>query len=421
MIDIRENNVLQLSLMKEKVSLNGYWTAIAAFMLTASTSAALRIPFYGLMIQPYFIIVPLALMFGPIKLFDVPSFTKNTIIFFLVCTLIASLPNKQIFSEPIKISAGFITFLFFSQAIRSEKDFEIVGLGFIVCAAYISYKAVTLSDSGVSRLAGINALDLGNKNAQSLYTLPGLFFASLSLLRSYEQKNIIKALFFAGAIFLLIIGIALSANRSGWVGAFIILLFIMIRMGISFRTVIIGGLLVVMGYYAVTIFAADIIEHKFKKTTEGYGSDERREELIFLSLKIGLEHPFFGVGFDRLLYELGTRLKVEGDSKDPHNLYGMLLGGLGSFAFISFFKYLFGLLYPVRISPINSKETIRNYNNAKLLLFGYILLLLIRALFTREILYHPNFMGGLGLMYSYLLFYAKKVINEQHSYTQQET
>jgi hypothetical protein len=400
---------------KEKISSNAIWAGLISLFLIASTSSEYRLRLAGLLVHPYLIAIPVAIIVAKIKVFDIPSSSLRWLLAFYVFFSVANLPNDNPLSEAFKLGGTVATFLFFAQAIKTEKDFEIVSYGFIICAIYVAYKAVMMSGSG-SRLAGINALEgLGNKNAQSLYTLPGLFLASIALLRNYERRNILQMTILGGGIFILMIGLVLSANRSGWVGALVVFGFMVIRMGVSFRTILIGGVFVVMGYFAVMNFAADIVEHKMNKTTEGYGSDNKRVDLIVESLRIGIEHPFFGVGLDKLRIQLAERLETGEGHVDPHNVYGFLLGAGGIFTFSLFFLFLLSLMFPVKLTSY-TKYFAGDYKKARVLMVGIIVLFLIRAVFTREILYNPNFIGSIGLLYSYLLFYSKKMNDEQYNY-----
>lgn len=405
----------------EKVSSQAKWIAILSLLFVLSTSASYRINIGGLLVHIYLMLIPLALSLGKIKLKNMPVKSYNYLLYFLMFYSFASIQNPNPLSEPFKVGASVLTFLIFAQAVHSEKDFEVVSYGFILCAIYVAFKALGKAESGdVSRLAGVNALEgLGNKNAQSLYTLPGLFILAILLLRSYEQKKIIRMALYSGGIFLLLIGLVLSANRSGWVGAGVIFAFIVARMGISVKTMLIGVMVVLMGYFAVVNFASDIVEHKVNKTTEGYSSDEKREKLLLESMLVGLEHPIMGLGNEGLYRELSRRLKAEQERLDPHNLYGLLAGGGGLFTFTFFFMFLFSLFRPINYYGRKTLAYL-NYRNAQILMFGFIVLYCVRAIFTREILYNPNFMGALGLFYSYLLYWTKILINEQSNTTEEE-
>lgn len=407
---------------EDKISSNAYWAGLVSLLFVLSTTVQYRVVIAGLFVHAYLLVMPFAIFIGKIKLDNIPKHTYKLITYFFVFYCLANIPNQNILSEPIKMGASLATMLFFAQSVKTDKDFEFVSYGFIICAIYVAYKAIGLKSDDSVNLSGVNGLEgLGNKNAQSLYTLPGLLLACISLLRKYEEKKIIQVALYGGAIFVLLIGLVLSANRSGWLGAVIIFGFMVIRMGVSFRTILIGCVFVMMGYFAVINFAADLVEHKINKTTDGYSSDTKRQDLIYHSMMLGFEYPILGLGLDRLKKELDQRIQSDHDHGliDPHNIYGYLLGGCGFFTFGYFFAFFKKMLYPIKKMSLKSPKGIA-YNNSRILLLGIMVLFLIRGLFTREILYSPNFMGCIGLMYSYVLYYLNQFIDEQSEYSTEE-
>ncbi|SFB99345.1 O-Antigen ligase [Flexibacter flexilis DSM 6793] len=409
--------------LEDKLSKQAWGGIIVSLLFIASTSSAYRINIAGLYVHPYLLVMPLLILIKNINVTNISNSSYKYMVLFYAFYSIANLQNDSPFSEAFKVGGGLVTLLFFTQVVHSEKDFEYISYGFILCAVYIAYTTLGKVDAGGgSRLAGTNALEgLGNKNAQSLYTLPGLYLSIILLLHSYEERNIIKVAIFLSVVFILLIGLVLSANRSGWVGAMVVFAVAVVRMGISIKTIIIGGVLMIIGYIAVINFAADIVEHKLNKTTDGYESDNKRELLILTSMQLGLEHPILGLGLDGLREELAHRLDVSGPEIDPHNIYGAVAGGGGLLTFIFFILFFVSMGKPPRGIVKSPSIGYYNYKNALLLIQGGLVLFFIRALFTREILYNPNFMGCLGLLYSYMIFHFKTRINEQYSNTQQET
>ena len=144
---------------------------------------------------------------------------------------------------------------------------------------------------------------------------------------------------------------------------------------------------------------------------EGFASDEGRKVLILESIKVGLENPILGAGYDELHAEMAKRLGIThyGFTKiDTHFLIGYIFGASGFFSLLCFVLFFVGLphYYYVRSDvPVFIKK---NIQKTRILLISFILLYVTRSFFTREILYSPTFMGGLGLVFSYYLFQIRR-------------
>jgi uncharacterized membrane protein YgdD (TMEM256/DUF423 family) len=121
-----------------------------------------------------------------------------------------------------------------------------------------------------------------------------------------------------------------------------------------------------------------------------------------------LENPVLGIGFDRLTEEMASRLGVNrlGISRtDPHFLFGYIFGATGIFSLFFFLLFLWKLCQ----RRVQSKRIAPVAHQAWVLLVSFVALFVIRSLFTREILYSPTFIGGLGLIYGYYLMHVRNV------------
>ncbi|MEL6538349.1 MAG: O-antigen ligase family protein [Bacteroidota bacterium] len=374
---------------------------VFVLLLFFSTDSQFRIVLGPLWVPPYILICPLIALFVPVKLFKIPNKILIPLGLYFFIFTVALLRDPNPFPEMIKVGAGIFTLLFFSKAVQTPKDYHWVGFALVCLGVFLGFKSIFLASSGtVSRLAGINPLDgIGNKNAQSLYTLPGLYYASTMLPTLFRKQQLGRATFYIGAIAVLIIGSILSANRSGWIAAALVILWGIGGFGISLRTVAVVALFSILTLAVVQQFGQDIIDYKVEQTVEGYSSDDKRQTLLTQSMLIGLENPFLGLGKEGLILELGTRVKSLTGRVDPHNVYGYLMGAGGFFVFVSFFTFLGNL---VRRPPApNTYQPYRDrYEKAyRYLLVGFVVLFLIRGFFTREIIYSPTFMGMLGALF----------------------
>lgn len=388
----------------------GRWASLVALFFVFSISAEYRLSIGGLLVHAYLLLLPVAILFSGLKLAYIPNGIFSLIVIFLAFFSLASLQNNNPVAEISKVTASFMTFIFFCQATHSEKDFRMIAWGFLAVAVIIGVMGfITGEDAGLNdRLSGINVLEgIGNKNAQSLFTLPGLFFSIFLVLHYLKQRKILLVVLLLASIFFITIQIFLSANRSGWVGLMIIFLTYLAFTGVNIRALLLSSVLVVFAYVAVVNFASDIVERKRTQTLEGYESDEGRKILIVQSITVGLENPIFGVGFDRLAEEMAMRLGVNrfGIFKtDTHFLFGYLFGATGIFSLTFFLLFLWQLCQ----KRIRKKE-LPAARQAWILVVSFVILFVVRSFFTREILYSPTFMGGLGLVFGYYLMHVRNV------------
>ncbi|HAA11324.1 MAG TPA: hypothetical protein DCE41_06320 [Cytophagales bacterium] len=380
-------------------------TGKAAFvfvlLLFLSTDSEFRIVLGPLWVPPYILICPLIALIVPVRLFKIPNKVLVPIGVFFTIFSIALLQDPNPFPEMVKLGSGIFSLLFFIKAVQTPKDYHWVGFALVCLGVFLGVKSMILATTGgVSRLAGINPLDgIGNKNAQSLYTLPGLFYAANLLPTLFRKNQLFRIAFYLGAIIILIIGSILSANRSGWIASAIVLLWGIGGFGISIRTLVIMGFFGIATLFVVQEFGQDIIDYKVEQTIEGYSSDNKRQTLVTESILIGLENPFFGVGKEGLILELGRRVKSLTGRVDPHNLYGYLMGAGGVFVFTAFFTFMANLIRrpkaPSSYAPYREKYE-KSY---RYMLLGFVVLYLIRGFFTREIIYSPTFMCMLGSLF----------------------
>jgi hypothetical protein len=166
--------------------------------------------------------------------------------------------------------------IFFAQSVRSVKDFRLISWGFLTVSVVIGVMGFFIGEESEAgnRLSGINVLEgLGNKNAQSLFTLPGLFLSVFLSLYYLKRRKPLLTLILLCCIFFITIQIFLSANRSGWLGLFVIFVSYLFFARFSFRALLIGIVLAIFTYMAVENYAADIYERKSTQTLEGYESD----------------------------------------------------------------------------------------------------------------------------------------------------
>ncbi|HLT72991.1 MAG TPA: O-antigen ligase family protein [Cyclobacteriaceae bacterium] len=402
------------------ITINGWMGAVLSMSLILSMWGDLRIPVAGTLMHPYLLLLPVLVVIGGLQVFRIPGpllfCLGGYIVFF-------SLPMalEGSYFEILKIVAGVATLLVFVQCVRSEADFEVCMWGFIIVSVYLSARVIYLGQAGLGgpALEGINALEgLGNKNAQSQFTLPGFFFICFNLFHQLRTKKYFKAASSVSMAVIVVVGGVLTGNRSGYLGIVIVILVFIVAFRFSIRALVAFILLTMASTYLVDRLALRTFERKLEITTaEDYVSDRAREMLIRESIFAGLENPFPGLGFAGLTQELASRLNLQRrDDVDPHNLFGYLLGGGGVMTFV-FFAWTFKLFskQTIRYQRIRDRLRKRGLLNGyydrriNIWLLGFLVLFVFRSFFTRELIYSPNFMGALGLLYGMLIYYQRRL------------
>lgn len=399
------------SLNKPRVSASGRWGFVLTALMIFSFRADYRLHIAGLLVHPFLVLLPFAYLFTGFDIRDIPKRVTIPLLLFFTVFSFACIQNVDPWSEIFKVGATVLIFLFFARAVNSEEDFELIGWGLLLCAVAIGVQGFFLGEETESlgeRLSGINVLEgIGNKNAQSLFTLPGVFVGSYFLINAISQKKVFKICILAVLLFFIVVSIFLSANRSGWLGLFIIMISIFFVRGVSVRTLFYAGILILITYLAVDNYAEKIFERKRRQTVEGYKSDEGRKMLMVESLEVGIEHPLLGVGLDELHHQMAIRLGVTRFriyQMDTHFLPGYLLGSSGVVAFLLFFVFLSALFAkPDKRLLVNPR-----IKSARLMILFFVSLFVIRSFFSRELLYSPTFISGLGIFFGNYLLHLRQ-------------
>lgn len=231
------------------------------------------------------------------------------------------------------------------------------------------------------------------------------------LLRAIGGRKFGEIVVLSLALFVILISMFLSGNRSGWLGLLVIFIAMLVITGLRPRAILFSLVILGLTYVAIGQYASDIVERKREQTTSGYSSDIGRRMLMVESMRVGLEHPFLGVGMDELHRQLALRLEANrfGIFKmDSHFLPGYLFGATGIFTTVLFAAFMIRLTH-------RRKDMVGSYvavKQARLLVVSFVILFVVRSLFSREILYSPTFLSGLGLVFGYYRLQISKAVKE---------
>ncbi|MBX2916330.1 MAG: O-antigen ligase family protein [Cyclobacteriaceae bacterium] len=410
------NRFNDLSALSNSPSLKGRLGFVVALSIILSTSTEYRIELGPLLIHAYLLLIPVVLLLTSFQIQSIERHVIKYLVLFTVTFSTACVFSIEDIPHLVKVVAATITFIFFAQSVNNYKDFWLISYGIIFCSIYLGVKTILISDQFTpSRIStGVVALEgIGNKNAQSLYMLPGLFFSSWIFSDSLRTRRLVLTLVHGIFLIVMAIGLILTANRSGWLAGILIMIFFLFKSGINFRVFLFLPLLYLVVSFYVENFALDIVDRKYEQTfVTSYSADKIRYFLLSESILAGLHNPFLGYGPIKLAEHLAESAAIvgyRGKLLDPHNLYGYLLGGSGIFSFTFFFLFLFGM---VRYKPIKKIAT-RNTEDVRRLLIFFILIFLLRGFFTREILYSPTFISSLAILYGFYRVEINQVSNQR--------
>lgn len=367
---------------------SGVLLFVTSLLLAASAFKALRVEIAGLQVHLYlFPLVPFFLLAGVQRLGRVPRRAIVGGLVFLAMFSIASMRGQGALGEIMKLAASLLTLIAAATLVRSRADFLATTLGM---AAAVGIMALHGFATSTGSLEGINPLsEVSNKNAYSLYAIPAVMLAVWVI--AHERGTVLR-IALAACSLLTVLAVFSSANRSGWLG--LVLVGAMITLyeprRRNWKTILVVAVLAGIAYYLHATFGeTEVVRHRWEQTVQGYTSDELREELFVESVKIAIENPLFGATRIGLGTELVRRLQIwELVATDPHNVVAFLLGATG---FLTFFAFLYFGWTMWRQRP-RAPGKLESQALVRMLL----ILLLVRGMFTHEVLYSPAFAIAIG-------------------------
>jgi O-antigen ligase len=367
---------------------------LAGLAVAGSAYRATRMEVGGMLVHPYLPFVVLLFVFVAIpRLGRFPRSVLLSCIAFAALYLISLLPGGDLLGELSKVLANLLTIVAVALSIRNERDLSAAVLGLAVAVTVISLVSLL---RGGGTTAGVNPLEeVANKNAYSLYALPALLLNGFYLLDSRRNRWYRLALAFSATA--IVAAVFSSGNRSGWLGVVLIGV-LLVTSGRRTTTAVVVGFLVLGNYFLITQYLKpEVIERRITETQQGNVSDSTRKDLFFTAFDIATENPMLGMSPQKLPYELARRLRVPGEAIDPHNTFGHIMGGSGFITLAALVMVGFCMWYrPSRGRKalwVDQIEARRAHHLVRLMLVLWV----VRAMFTREILYNPGFGMGLGI------------------------
>lgn len=383
----------------QNMTLSGTALALIIMLIALSPFRSLRIPVGGLLMHPYLILLgPAFALLAIPKISRFPQRTLSALgAFIFLYALATALGSEQAPDEIMKIVASGLTIVTSALLVRTRDDFRVAAVILVLVAMVLA-----LQNLFWGTLFSEEATAVANKNAYSVYVLPPLLLAGYLIYDAGISK--LMRILMVVCMFIMILASVLSGNRSGWLGAFFVLLMFYGR-GRRLRATIVLCVLCLSTYYVATnYFVTTTIERRIQQTVGENTSDDARIQYFLTSLEIAYENPLLGVSPQGLTLDLARRLPYHAVWAgrrliiDPHNVFAQVLAGAGILTFAAL--CYFGWALWRRQSPPRPVRTAKGWLpiGAHATLRMLILLWIMRGLFTGEVLYSPSFNVAFGLL-----------------------
>lgn len=302
--------------------------------------------------------------------------------------------NAGWLSLVVKIGAALAYMVVGAVLPKSTKDIQAAALGIGVAAIVMAGRVLIGTDASLS---GADMMEEAGKNTYSLYALPAVLLFAYFLL-GYRASRTIRLLFAFGLLSLLA-SILVSGNRSGWVGAALVLiaLFMCVPGSSSRARMLVFAAIaaVAVGYLVTSVGQGEaVVQRKYEETVQGtYKSDDKRVDLALEALRVGLKHPLLGAGRKPMEESLARAVAPNYPRMSPHNLTAFVFGAWGSLGLVTLFWFLSEIWQTPRYEKLRDQFII----NPRTLVRIAVLLFFVRGQFQEAALWNPPMIMLLGL------------------------
>mgnify|MGYP001594995030 FL=1 len=363
--------------------------AASVVAIAGSGSRGLRIELGPLLVHPA--MLPLSVLLFGYALPRLRRFPRHILVpgaAFLFFYTLSMLQSDGGLGDLVKVYASF-TAMMITPAIlvQRESDYRVAVWALVAVSLFFALRALL-----VSGVYGANPFEhVANKNAFSLYVLPGAMLGAEIAVRSPPRNELWRWGLY-GALIVVAASVFATANRSGWLGIAVIA-GLLVASGRTLRVwfltmALVAGSYVVLAEYGTT----KTVETRWEETVEGYSSDDLRWELFREAWRTGLANPVLGVSPAALPTELARRTGFDAPRIDPHNVIGHIVGG-GGLTLLAMFLWLGWAIWRKPRQGLASPGVLTAHRTLHMLL----ILWLVRGMFTREILYGPAFSIAVGV------------------------
>lgn len=369
----------------------GWVLFVCALMLGASAFPSVRPKVFGLLVHPLTLAAGILFLAGIGRLRRFPRSIGLALAAFTAVFGFAALigpPGGVPFA--VKVLASAVTLVVGGIYVENERDQRAVVVAFTLAVALISVRGLyVLGGMGVH---GINPMEgIANKNGFSLFALPALLLAGLTAIKPSTPIGQRWALI-AGMLFI-VFAVFSTANRSGWIGVFLVAVLLMVRAVRRLRTLLLSVTVTVLGGTIVTVYAdRSVIQDRLDKTNAE--APQLRLALVAAAFKVSVDNPLLGASPQALPREMSRQSGgVRGHAYDTHNTTALLVGGTGLLGVLGFL----GLGWSLWRRPRWFDRATPEQRDAHYLLRAMLILWAVRGQFTSEILFSPAFSLALGI------------------------
>jgi putative inorganic carbon (hco3(-)) transporter len=212
-----------------------------------------------------------------------------------------------------------------------------------ICLVIISAVTIVHVQDTSGRLEGAIGGDFSNPNDLGLAIAIILPFVLAFLLGT---RGSLRKVAWTIALLLMVYASLRTASRSGFLALFAVLAVSLWELAIKGRRPYLLVLVAISGLGIWTLSSGQLVERfgaifNPKDTHGAYGSAQQREQLLWRSLEVTAEHPFFGVG-------PGNFTTVSGVWRTTHNSYTLMSAEGGLPALILYLMILWRAMGNIR-------------------------------------------------------------------------
>ncbi|HTU24667.1 MAG TPA: O-antigen ligase family protein [Pirellulales bacterium] len=395
-----------------KLTITGMILFVTCVLMFGSGFKAFRPEVGGLLVHPF--LFPLAAVAPFLLINRLKAFPARLLTAFLIFYMLYVLSNLagglRAASEIVKFTTAGVAIIGTAMLVRSRSDFVagVIGLG-IASGSMGLFGLRTMGSA-----TGVEALDVGNKNAFSLFVLPAILLCGYMFfeapVNSRTMRMVIKALC-VSAILACVLAIFLSGNRSGYLGC-VVIGAMLLKEKKLYGMLLVGMMAAGLVYAMMSLQKTDVFQHRWNQTFhEKNESDELRGHIILACIRIGFEYPITGVGANMLPTTIGSFVGGQHagmQNIESHNVFAHIWGSAGILCFCSL-VYVAWVLWFMTPPPNKADVALASeFTRAQRLVRMMVILWIIRGCFTSAILYNPGFSMGLGLAIGYCAMLSAK-------------
>jgi O-antigen ligase len=231
-----------------------------------------------------------------------------------------------------------VMFIVIVNVVRTKARLKGILLIALAAGLWLSVAAINQYREGLMIVAGYRASGkgsgiFGNTNDMALHVVT-MFPIAIALL--FGSKGVARKIFYAACATLLLGGIVLSYSRGAFLGLFVALIFMAMKLGARHRLALVMAI-VTLGAAAL-LLAPDQYGGRlltiFDSSLDASGSADARRGELFRSVYLAIRHPLLGIGMGNYQPEMSYRGLV------THNSYTQVGAEMGAAALVCYTMFM---------------------------------------------------------------------------------